>query len=82
MEWSDMKRNFLGKIAAVFAVCLMGFFAVKAQTGTTSIHGTVTDKSGAVISAAKVTVLNPAQGSQREVDTNETGEFEFLALQP
>jgi hypothetical protein len=82
MKWSTLKRNFLGRIAVVFAVCLLAVVATKAQTGTTSIHGAVTDKTGAVISAAKVTLLNTAQGSQREIDTNETGEFEFLALQP
>src|SRR5579862_1592780 len=82
MKWFTLKRNFLGKIAVVFAVCLLAVVATKAQTGTTSIHGAVTDKTGAVISAAKVTLLNPSQGLQREIDTNETGEYEFLALQP
>ena len=40
------------------------------------------DKSGAIISAAKVTLTNADQGLQRSMDTGASGEFEFLALQP
>jgi len=32
-----------------------------AQSSTTSVRGTVTDKSGAAVANAKVTVSNPAQ---------------------
>ncbi len=52
------------------------------QTGTTSVHGKVFDKSHAVVSGAKVTLLNAAQALQRETVTPSTGEFEFLALPP
>ena len=53
-----------------------------AQTGTTSLHGTVTDRSHATVADAKVTLLNAAQGLQREIVTARTGEFEFLGLPP
>ena len=53
-----------------------------AQMGTTSLHGTVLDKSHAAVGGAKVVLLNPAQGLQRETITPTSGEFEFLALPP
>lgn len=53
-----------------------------AQTGTTSLHGTVTDRSHATVADAKVILVNPAQGIQRETVTARTGEFELLALPP
>ena len=54
-----------------------------AQTGTTSIHGVVTDKTGAMISAAKVTLSNPGLNLPRSnARDGRGGEFEFLALPP
>ena len=53
-----------------------------AQTGTTSLHGAVLDKSHATVAGAKVTLVNDAQGLQRETVTPSSGEFEFLALAP
>lgn len=65
----------------VFAL-LLGTLNAWGQSGTTSLRGTVVDKSGAAIGAAKVTLSNPAQGVQRETQTNSTGAYEFLILQP
>jgi hypothetical protein len=53
-----------------------------AQNGTTSVRGTVTDKSGAAIAGAKITLANAEQGLQRDVTTGSAGEYEFLALPP
>ncbi len=82
MEWSMMKRYFPMKFLMGFAMCALVAFGVMAQTGTTSIHGVVTDKSGATVAAAKVTLLNPGLSLQRSIDSGAGGEFEFLALQP
>ena len=68
-----------------FTLCiwlLLAFSGASAQMGTTSLHGTVLDKSHAVIVGAKVTLLNSAQGLQRDATSSPTGEFEFLALLP
>jgi hypothetical protein len=56
--------------------------SVSAQMGTTSLHGTVLDNSRAAVGGAKVTLLNAAQGLEREATTPSSGEFEFLALPP
>ncbi|HYL62191.1 MAG TPA: TonB-dependent receptor [Candidatus Methylomirabilis sp.] len=50
--------------------------------GTTSVRGTVTDKTGAAVGGAQVTLVNAAQALQRETNTSPTGEYEFLALPP
>jgi Carboxypeptidase regulatory-like domain len=66
----------------LFAGLTISSLAVFAQTGTTSLYGTVFDKSRAAIAGAKVTLVNAAQGLQRDTVTASTGEFEFLALPP
>ena len=59
----------------------MGTLAL-AQSGTTSLRGTVTDPSSAAISGAKVTLASPERGFVRTVTTNSAGVYEFLQLQP
>lgn len=66
----------------IFFVPLLLCSGVFAQTGTTSLHGTVLDKSRAAVSGTKVTLVNEAQGLEREATTTSAGEFEFLALPP
>jgi hypothetical protein len=53
-----------------------------AQSGTTSLRGTVTDPSSAAVSGAKVTLASPERGFARTVTTNGSGNYEFLQLQP
>ncbi|HTZ49821.1 MAG TPA: TonB-dependent receptor [Verrucomicrobiae bacterium] len=54
----------------------------RAQTGTTSVRGTVTDKSGAVVAGATVTLDEPSLNVQRTATSSATGGYEFPALQP
>jgi hypothetical protein len=82
MEKSSMKRHYSMQIFVGVLVCLLVVASGWAQTGTASLHGVVTDKSGAAISASQVTLINTEQGLQRSVSTSAQGEFEFLALQP
>jgi len=53
---------------------------VQAQTTSTSILGTVTDASGAVVPGAKVTVLHVKTGVKREDVTSSTGDYSFPLL--
>ena len=46
------------------------------------LSGTVTDPTGQVIVAAKVTVTNVGTSEQRVVQSNEAGNFVFAALPP
>ena len=52
------------------------------QTGTTSVRGTITDKSGGAIPGVKVTLRNAALSFERTTSTGATGQYEFLALPP
>src|ERR1700741_4203659 len=55
---------------------------VFAQSGTTSLRGTVTDPSRAVVSGANVNLANLERGFTRTVTTGYSGNYEFLQLQP
>jgi hypothetical protein len=53
-----------------------------AQTGTTSLRGTIVDKSGAVVAGATVKLAEHELAVQRTTTSTTTGAYEFLALQP
>ncbi len=61
---------------ALFAVCAFG------QQGTTSLRGTILDKSGASIAGATVTLTNVEQAVQRSATSSDTGAYEFVSLPP
>jgi len=78
MKSSAMRWVFFSTIT-ILLVCAVSAYA---QVGTTSLRGTVTDKTGASVGDAKVTLDNLSQALHREALTNERGEYEFLALPP
>jgi hypothetical protein len=78
MRWSAVNRNFI--LASI--VLMLVTASTWAQTGTTSLNGVVTDKSGASVGDAMVTLSNTGQGFQRDTKTNKAGEYEFLSLPP
>ena len=55
---------------------------VFAQTGTTSLRGTVSDAKGAVVQGATVTVADPQNGYSRTSKTDEQGVYQLLELPP
>jgi hypothetical protein len=73
-----MKRNLSVSLVAL----VLSTMCAWAQTGTTSLRGTITDKTGAAIAGAKVTLTNAGQALTRETQSGATGEYEFLALPP
>ena len=80
-----MRRGVQLYIFFISALITLGFVAtpaIHAQTGTTSLRGTVLDKSGASVPDAKITLIEVAQGVQRESRTGGSGEFEFRSLPP
>jgi len=78
MDWSLSKRYFL----VAFLTLSLAALAASAQTGTTSLHGAVTDISGSAVSGAKVTLINPEQAVTREATTGAEGEYDFVAVPP
>jgi len=78
-----MKSSIQSRLCFSFPVFFLLFTSCAwAQTGTTSLHGKVSDSSHAVVAGATVTLANQAQGFSRNTTTPPTGEFEFLALPP
>jgi hypothetical protein len=67
---------------AILLVSLVVAVGSWGQTGTSSVRGAVTDKTGAAIVGAKVTLVNAAQGLHREGATDGSGAYEFLGLPP
>ena len=59
------------------------FFAtfIAAQTTSTEILGTVTDSTGAVVPAARVTLVRVATNERRETLTNTSGGYSFPLIE-
>ena len=64
-------------LAALLTLCSLVAFS---QTTSTTILGTVTDSTGAVISGAKVTAANVNTGISRVDTTTASGDFSFPLL--
>jgi hypothetical protein len=65
------------KLLAVLLIALCAFGQV-----TTSLTGTVSDPSGAVIPGAKLTLENTATALTRETESDQTGTYRFLQVAP
>ncbi|MGA8273619.1 MAG: carboxypeptidase-like regulatory domain-containing protein, partial [Candidatus Sulfotelmatobacter sp.] len=60
------------------AVCvILGVSTLHAQVDTGSITGTVTDASGAVVSGAKVTLINEGTGTTLTTNSGADGVYDF-----
>jgi hypothetical protein len=68
--------------AALFIALLVWCAVAQAQVSSSSISGTVLDKSGAVIAGAKVTLKNEATGIVQETKTTAAGTYSFASLHP
>jgi hypothetical protein len=55
---------------------------VSAQTGTTSLRGTVMDTTGATLAGAKITLSSADRGFERTATSGDTGAYEFQQLPP
>src|SRR4051794_9216588 len=75
-------RSASSAVTRLFGFLLAMSMLAFAQSGTTSLRGTVTDPSSATVSGANVTLASPERGFARTVTTNSTGNYEFLQLQP
>src|SRR5260221_4768587 len=75
-------KGLLGLSVVLVVVCSLLASAVVAQTETTSLRGTIWDKTGAAIADATVTLSNSQQGFERTATSGESGAYEFLGLAP
>src|SRR5437868_8288515 len=64
-------------------VCLLvTATSILAQSDTSSISGTITDSSGAVVPDAQITIHNNATLADRTIASNESGVYNLTNLPP
>ncbi len=70
------------KLLRVFVLPVFLFMACVTAHGqqNSALSGTITDKSGAAVPGAHVVLKNPAKGSILNTDTNDSGTYNFPAL--
>lgn len=68
----------------LFAVFISAFLVGNstAQSGTTSVSGTVFDRRGQIIFGATVTLTDAEKGFARTAMTDDNGAFNFPVIQP
>ena len=81
MNRFSLRRYFLLS-ALILSAFVLSAIGVRAQTGTASLHGTVTDKSGASVAGASITLVNAEQALTRQANSGSEGEYEFASLPP
>ncbi len=69
-------------LALLAIVCLLINAPAHAQSVYGSVFGTVTDKTGAVVPGATVTVTDVAKGTVETATTNESGDYNVSHLVP
>src|SRR5215469_1964597 len=74
-----MKVGYYLRLTIIVVFLPVGAFVAFAQTPAGSLHGQVTDPSGAAISGASV-IMTPATGSPIVVQSNGQGMYEFKSL--
>lgn len=75
-----MLRFPLCTITALILCLCFGIDGVRAQTGTSSIGGTIKDLNGASIAGAAVTLRNEATGVTQAQKTTDSGVYSFPSL--
>src|ERR1700761_861332 len=64
----------------VAAIALLGHCAMRAQSTSGSVNGTVTDPNGALVPGAKVEILNSVSGYSRTTTSDPAGNYHFYNL--
>lgn len=73
-------RSYLGGALGILAVCLFVVVSSNAQSTGGRIRGTVIDPSGSAVTAARLVLINEANGTQRATDSGASGEYIFLEV--
>ena len=69
-------------LACGLLLSLLAATSVPAQTGTSSIRGTVADPQGNVVAGATVTLVHPETNATRTQTATESGQFVFDLIPP
>jgi hypothetical protein len=79
--FQETRMRFHRLVVAILLAVFMCWVPALAQSDRGAITGKVTDPSGALVPAAKVTVTNVETNEVREVETSEEGTFTIPQLQ-
>jgi hypothetical protein len=75
----NLKKRLLG-LALVLPLMSLG--TLSAQSGSSSIQGTVTDASGAVVPGAEVVLTNTSTAVVLKANTDGSGSYSFPSAPP
>jgi hypothetical protein len=69
-------------VSILFALFFLTAFSTRltAQTDSGVVAGVAVDRSGAVVTDAKVTLTNTGTNAERTVTTNNSGEYTFASV--
>jgi hypothetical protein len=81
MRFRELKKRLI-LLALAILVSASLTAVVQAQSGTSTINGTVNDQQGNVIAGATVTLTSADRGFTRTATTTESGTFSFPTIQP
>jgi hypothetical protein len=85
-SFSSIRRNSILSVTRFLCFAVLALLArpllAHAQAGRGTINGTVTDPQGAVVSGAKVVLLNHATGLTLHTVTTAAGLYTFISLNP
>src|SRR5258708_26031490 len=79
---STMTRNLPGRCICVLILLLSAVALTFAQSGTTSLRGTVTDPAGAVVPDATITLSSAEIAVNLTTQTDKNGFYQFQAVRP
>ncbi len=85
METREMlmsKRRFGGIALASFLISILFAISAYAQSGSSTVQGTVKDPQGNLVSGATVTLTDPAKNFTRTQQTNADGAYILTAIPP
>ncbi len=81
MNFSILKsKAFMTMLTLIMSVTFVS--GVFAQSGTSTVSGTVSDQTGASVPGATVTISNPATGFTRTVTSDASGNYSFPGIPP
>jgi hypothetical protein len=80
-----LSRNLVPSLINLLLIGLLGLFmftSALAQTGRSTVQGTVRDPQGSVVTGATVTLINEGKNINRTQTTNQDGGYVFTAVPP
>jgi Carboxypeptidase regulatory-like domain/TonB dependent receptor len=77
---SSVAMRIFSRLVLVMVLVVACAVGIRAQDISASIHGTVTDESGGIVSGAKVTAINTDTGFQRGTVSSSQGAYVLVEL--